>query len=109
MYFQRFSPAPPSALPTSAVGNLPVQSLPVPPHLESPEPVAAAEAVGPDFGAPRRAGRRRRRRGVPPDANAGDWVFCLSMTLLFLLTILGALAYFSVKKLLALKRRGPHH
>ncbi|KAH8029303.1 hypothetical protein HPB51_025171 [Rhipicephalus microplus] len=68
-----------------------------------------AMPVAADIGPPRPVGRRRRRRGVAPNANTTDWVFCLAMTLLLLLTVLAALAYLSYKKLLAMKRRGPRH
>lgn len=68
----------------------------------------AAEAVAPDID-PARPARNRRLRRNAANRTPADWVFCLSMTLMFLLSVLVALIYFSYKKLRAIQRRGPHH
>ncbi|XP_065284341.1 uncharacterized protein [Dermacentor albipictus] len=68
----------------------------------------AAESMTP-YVEPPPARARRRRMASRPGRTPPDWVFCLSVTLVLLLAVLVALAYFSYRKLLALRRRMHRH
>ncbi|XP_049525998.1 uncharacterized protein LOC125946544 [Dermacentor silvarum] len=68
----------------------------------------AAEAMAPDIEPHPSAGRRRRRAPLL-GRSPSDWVFCLTVTLVLLLAVLVALAYFSYQKLIAMRRRRPRH
>ncbi|XP_072145177.1 uncharacterized protein [Dermacentor andersoni] len=68
----------------------------------------AAESMTP-YVEPPPAPVRRRRMASPLGQTRSDWVFCLSVTLVLLLAVLVALAYFSYRKLLALRRRMQRH
>ncbi|XP_075553909.1 uncharacterized protein LOC142586908 [Dermacentor variabilis] len=68
----------------------------------------AAESMTP-YVEPPPAPARRRRMASPLGRTPSDWVFCLTVTLVLLLAVLVALAYFSYQKLLAMRRRRPRH